>query len=279
MHATSTYRFLTTQHERLCCMKKIFALLLVYAALAIQPAYTRQKLDWICKNNLFSINYSKKESLGTHKATFAACAVAGTVALIGSAIALIHYIYRFNLGDAQDLIKTANQYKIETEGHYAQEIALLKADSEQERIEKIRAIITKIRTSTPYFEYARKASKSLKECNKLLKKIHNGIPKLEAQYQKLQTHAHQYDPLKLANEIDQTEKALETLKNLEDTLSVLANHISDLYLLCTHTEEYKSEVQMIQLAAIHNSLNSIIIQNALNASTPRYYTPMYYRYY
>jgi hypothetical protein len=87
------------------------------------------------------------------------------------------------------------------------------------------------------------------------------------------------DPLKLAKEIDQTEKALETLKNLEDTLSVLANHISDLYLLCTHTEEYKSEVQMIQLAAIHNSLNSIIIQNALNASTPRYYTPMYYRYY
>jgi hypothetical protein len=86
-------------------MKKIFALLLVYAALAIQPAYTRQKLDWICKNNLFSMNYSKKESLGTHKATFAACAVAGTVALIGSAIALIHYIYRFNLATRKILSK------------------------------------------------------------------------------------------------------------------------------------------------------------------------------
>lgn len=261
-------------------MKKIFALLFVYAALATQPAYTRQKLDWIYKNNLSFMDYSTKESLGAHKTTFVACAVAGTAALIGSAIALIHYVYRFNLGDAQDLIKTVNRYKIETEEHYAQEIAILNTDSGQERIEKIRAIITKIRTSTPYFEYARKASNSLKECNKLLKKIHNGIPKLEAQYQKLQTHAYQYDPLKLANEMDQTEKALETLKNLEDTLSVLADHIHDLYLLCTQTEEYKSEMQMIQLAAIQDSLNSIRIQNALNTSTPRYYyTPIYYRYY
>lgn len=226
------------------------------------------------------MQYAHKTVFSLNKTTLKTCAVAGAIAITGSIVALIYYMCRFNLGDAQELIRDANIYKTGTEEHYAQEFSILSSGSEEEHIKSIKAIITKARTSTPYFLYAQKVSNSLKECNKLIKKIHKGTPKLQAHYQKIQTHAHQYDPLKLADEIDQTEKALETLKKLEVVLSLLADQLTDLYVLCTRTEGYKSEVQMMQLAAINASLNSIRIQNALNSSTPRYYyTPTYYRYY
>jgi hypothetical protein len=261
-------------------MKKIFIALSICAAFTFKPAYTYQYINWKYKKNPSTLQYAHKRGCSLISTTLKACAVAGTIALAGSAIALIRYMCRFNIDDAQDLIKAANLYKTATEEYYAQAFSILGIQPEEERIQGIKALIIQEKSATPYFLYAQKTSNSLKECNKLLKKIQKGTPKLKARYQKLQTHAYQYEPLKLADEMDNTEKALEDLKKIEAELSVLADQIQDLCIICMRTEEYLREAQMIHLAAINDSLNSIRIQNALNTATPYcYYTPVYYRYY
>ena len=133
----------------------------------------------------FSKQPSYKPAIWQDSTILAAVSLTG-IAVVGTIYSLYSYITRFNLYDAQQLSKEIKFFSDKVSKNYEKELDILSnAAHEEERRSQLDAIILEAITPTPYMTYVNKASRLLKECERLINKIENGTTKLKKQLEAL----------------------------------------------------------------------------------------------
>lgn len=135
--------------------------------------------------NKYSKQPTYKQAIWQNSTVLAAVSLTG-IAVIGTIYSLYSYITRFNLYDAQQLSKEIKFFSDKISKKYEKELDILSSTAhKEEQRNQLDVIILEAITSTPYMTYVNKASRLLKECERLIKRIENGTTKLKKQLEAL----------------------------------------------------------------------------------------------